>query len=205
MNAKLVVLNGKATGREVPLPVGRFLIGRAPDCQLRPASDLVSRHHCALTVTRSTVRVYDPGSANGTFVNGQRVVGEMDLHGGDELTVGPLTFAVVVEQGILVGTSARARAHALPSPTGEPQANDAEVAEWLDSTPEPGPCPSVSSDTATAIPTLPSDIGAEPVAEEQDHPRKGPGPDARPPSGGKAGTVADMAGAVLRKYLRHSS
>ncbi|MBN2291666.1 MAG: FHA domain-containing protein [Pirellulales bacterium] len=94
MEVRLVVASGKNAGRVVPVTGGRFFIGRAEDCQLRPNTDLISRHHCAITVEDGFVTVRDFGSRNGTFVNDERIRGEEELNNGDTLSVGPLKFVV---------------------------------------------------------------------------------------------------------------
>lgn len=105
MEVRLKVLVGKSAGQEVIIPGPKFFIGRAEDCQLRPRSDLISRHHCALLVEDSFVAIRDFGSKNGTLVNGDRVVGERELKAGDKLTVGPLEFEVC----LLATTAAKKR------------------------------------------------------------------------------------------------
>jgi predicted component of type VI protein secretion system len=100
MGLKLKVLDGKHAGQEVPVPGNRFFIGRAEDCQLRPGSDLISRHHCVILVEDGYIGVRDLGSKNGTQVNGESVVGERELISGDHLKVGPLEFEVVVSTGV---------------------------------------------------------------------------------------------------------
>lgn len=97
MEVKLKVQVGKNVGQELMVPGPKFFIGRAEDCQLRPRSDLISRHHCVLLVEEGFVAVRDFGSKNGTHVNGERVAGERELKHGDRLTVGPLEFEVVVQ------------------------------------------------------------------------------------------------------------
>jgi pSer/pThr/pTyr-binding forkhead associated (FHA) protein len=92
----LKVLSARQQGSTIPLPTGRFLIGREEDCHLRPNSELVSRHHCVFTHDEYTVRVRDLGSTNGTFVNGNRVRGTAVLSSGDRVTVGKLEFEVVI-------------------------------------------------------------------------------------------------------------
>lgn len=87
---------GKNAGQELPVPGPKFFIGRAEDCQLRPRSDLISRHHCVLLIEESFVAVRDFGSKNGTLINNERVVGERELKQGDRLSVGPLEFEVQV-------------------------------------------------------------------------------------------------------------
>jgi predicted component of type VI protein secretion system len=93
MNVKLVVLNAEHHNREIPLPRKIFLIGRDAKCNLRPRSPLVSRRHCAIAVWAGRVKVRDLKSANGTFVNDERIVGEVKVKHGDRLQVGNLVFS----------------------------------------------------------------------------------------------------------------
>lgn len=100
MDLKLKVLEGKNTGQEIPIQGKKFLIGRAEDCNLRPGSDLISRHHCVLLIEDGYVGVRDFGSKNGTYVNQQRVAGECELKAGDHLTIGPLQFEIHIGHGL---------------------------------------------------------------------------------------------------------
>jgi pSer/pThr/pTyr-binding forkhead associated (FHA) protein len=100
MDVRLKVLVGPNVGRELSVTGPKFLIGRAEDCQLRPRSDLISRHHCVLLVDEALVSVRDFGSKNGTLVNGERVRGERELKNGDKLTVGPLEFEVALRVAV---------------------------------------------------------------------------------------------------------
>ncbi|MCA8997122.1 MAG: FHA domain-containing protein [Planctomycetaceae bacterium] len=97
--AELKVVSGKQSGNRIPLPQGRFLVGREEDCDLRPNSDLVSRHHCVFTVDEFSVRLRDLGSTNGTFVNGERVRGGVMLKEGDKVSIGKIDFEVVILDG----------------------------------------------------------------------------------------------------------
>lgn len=56
MEAILIVASGKNAGRKIAVRGPKFFIGRAEDCQLRPTSDLVSRHHCVIMVGVSQAR-----------------------------------------------------------------------------------------------------------------------------------------------------
>jgi len=94
MEVKLVVANGKNAGQTIPIVGPKFLIGRAEDCQLRPRSDVISRYHCVLLVEEAFVAVRDFGSKNGTYVNGEQIMGEQELKNGDRLRVGQLEFDV---------------------------------------------------------------------------------------------------------------
>jgi predicted component of type VI protein secretion system len=107
MELSLVVLTpGKNRGKVIPVATSPFLIGRGPRCHLRPASPAVGRRHCALAVRRDRAFVCDQRSAAGTFVNGRRVRGRLELHDRDGLRVGPLTFGVRLGAGGAAGCPA---------------------------------------------------------------------------------------------------
>ncbi len=98
MKLSLVIVNaGKASGQTIPIKVPQFIIGRDPQCNLRPASAMVSKKHCALIVKNGQVVLRDFESTNGTFLNDQPVKGETPLKNDDLLKVGPLTFKVAIE------------------------------------------------------------------------------------------------------------
>jgi pSer/pThr/pTyr-binding forkhead associated (FHA) protein len=80
--------------REVSVTKPEFLIGRAPDCDLRLRMSEVSRHHCIIRTTADEVTLVDLGSSNGTFLNGQRVRSQAALHSGDEIRLGDCHFLV---------------------------------------------------------------------------------------------------------------
>jgi predicted component of type VI protein secretion system len=108
LTVELKVLEGRQQGKTIPLNVRQFLIGREEDCHLRPNSDLVSRHHCVFTVDDFTVRLRDLGSTNGTFVNGERIQGQVVLKPGDHVAVGKLSFEIVVRKAAAVAVPAAA-------------------------------------------------------------------------------------------------
>ena len=96
--AELKVIAGKHKDQVIALPEGNFLIGRETDCQLRPNSDLVSRHHCVFKTDGYGLRLRDLGSTNGTFVNESRVQGMVHLQNGDKVRIGNLDFEVVLTE-----------------------------------------------------------------------------------------------------------
>jgi len=100
MKAKLKVLKGPSEGKEISIPVAKFFIGRGEDCHLRPKSDAISRHHCAIIVDDSKVAIKDFGSKNGTFVNNTRIENVAILNNGDQLVVGPLSFEIVLDHSL---------------------------------------------------------------------------------------------------------
>lgn len=90
MDAKLVVVGGKANKAEVKLKLPT-VVGRGRDADLTVAHGTVSRHHCMIYEVDGALVVRDNGSLNGTLIGGERIK-EALLRPGDTLTVGPLTF-----------------------------------------------------------------------------------------------------------------
>lgn len=135
LHVELKVLEGRQQGKLIPLNVRQFLIGREQDCHLRPNSDLVSRHHCVFTVDDFTVRLRDLGSTNGTFVNGERIQGQVMLKPGDNVLVGKLSFEIVVREVAPVAVAAG------PVSSDEPAVEE----------PPPVAIPAESMDTAVNV------------------------------------------------------
>jgi predicted component of type VI protein secretion system len=99
MKVSLVVMDGAHKGKEIPIKSPQFVIGRDPQCQLRPASPMISRKHCALLTRDGKIFLRDFGSTNGTHVNDQRVNGEVELHNEDRIKVDPLVFQIRMVAG----------------------------------------------------------------------------------------------------------
>lgn len=70
------------------------VIGRQPDCDIAIPAEEISRHHAKLRVTPEGLLVEDMGSANGTFINGQRVQNGL-LKPGEELRLDTVRFLLV--------------------------------------------------------------------------------------------------------------
>jgi pSer/pThr/pTyr-binding forkhead associated (FHA) protein len=100
MEAKLVILEGRFQGCEIPIPNTVLLIGRDSQCHVQLHSPAVSKRHCAIAAWAGKVRVRDLKSRNGTYLNGQPVVGEMMVKDGDQLQVGThlFQFQIVFDQ-----------------------------------------------------------------------------------------------------------
>lgn len=97
MKLSLIVTQGNAQGKTVPINVPQFIIGRDPQCHLRPASPVISKRHCALLIREGKAYIRDFKSTNGTIVNDEPVDGERELKDKDRLKVGPLNFEVRIE------------------------------------------------------------------------------------------------------------
>lgn len=111
MDVRLKVLTGGRAGTTVRIAGPKFFIGRSAACHLRPRSEAIGEYHCALVLGPDQVTVFDFGSDDGTYVNGQRIASPTPLNSGDHLRIGPLEFEVVI-------------APAGSTPGGVPSAND---------------------------------------------------------------------------------
>jgi pSer/pThr/pTyr-binding forkhead associated (FHA) protein len=134
MSVKMKVVQGKPHGSVLDFPEGEFVVGRGPECHVRPNSELVSRQHCLLRIHGHDVHVRDLGSTNGTLVNGKLLVKECALANGDTLQLGPLVLELVLPPEQI--------AVRLAKETGEFDTLETEFHRTLDSDPpSDGPIP----------------------------------------------------------------
>jgi pSer/pThr/pTyr-binding forkhead associated (FHA) protein len=96
----LLLLRGQPRGKRLYFPPGEYIIGRGPECYVRPNSELVSRQHCLVRVGDHAASIADLGSRNGTLLNGTILAAETRLKHGDEVQVGPLVFRVIFDESI---------------------------------------------------------------------------------------------------------
>jgi pilus assembly protein CpaF len=75
---------------------GEYSIGRVDTCDVVLPHGKVSRHHATLRVEGSTVLLEDAGSANGTFLNGERTRGARRLRSGDRIGIADYVLTVKV-------------------------------------------------------------------------------------------------------------
>lgn len=212
MDVKLVVVHGKHAGQEIPIPGPKFFIGRAEDCNLRPHSDLVSRHHCVIMVEEGFVAVRDFNSKNGTYVNGDKIAGETELKSGDHLKVGQIEFEVQIaataagKKAPKVRSVQEAAARTVQSARPQGGEKDLDLGDWFDES-----TGGSLSDTTTMLPknlkdlseseqkpAAPADRPAEEEAKQADEPERTPG------KGHKADTAStrDAASKGLKDLLR---
>ena len=164
LQAKLKVVGGRHHGRVIPLATKKFLIGREQDCHLRPNSELVSRHHCVFSVDDFSVHVRDLGSTNGTFVNDQRVRGEMLLNSGDRIRVGKLDFELAIGEPVVAGSP------------GKGTGDSSQLLPLMNldaSTAETAPLEATDTSFEIPIPPEPVDTGSSIIADSTPRPGHG--------------------------------
>ena len=82
----LVATDGR-TVQEVPLKVGRIIVGRTADNDVQIDSRFVSRHHCQIITTPHACVVEDLNSTNGIYIKSKRVRRHY-LNDGDVVLIG---------------------------------------------------------------------------------------------------------------------
>ncbi len=81
---RLVIVQGKGKGPEIPLPDHPYILGRA---DLDPNNTRISRQHAKIFPKGGRLWIEDL-STNGTWVNGERIRNQAMLNWGDLITIG---------------------------------------------------------------------------------------------------------------------
>lgn len=68
------------------------IVGRVPTAKFPLPHALVSRRHATIKVVDGKVFIADAGSANGTFVDGERIQAQSELQMGSVVDIGPFTL-----------------------------------------------------------------------------------------------------------------
>ncbi len=80
----------------LPLSPGAYVIGRAETCDVVVESGRASREHARLVVTEAGATLEDLSSANGTFVNGDRLESPRELANKDFIVIGDVAIDVMM-------------------------------------------------------------------------------------------------------------
>lgn len=78
---------------------GEAIVGRGEEADLRLSEITVSRRHASVRLDGHTVVVSDLDSANGTFVNGERIFEGTRAEDGDLIRFGTIEVRVRVSSG----------------------------------------------------------------------------------------------------------
>jgi predicted component of type VI protein secretion system len=199
MKLSLVVLTpGKTEGKVIPITLSQFVIGRDPQCHLRPASAIISKRHCALLVRDDKIFLRDFDSTNGTFVNDQPVKGEVEVKHDDRLKVGPLLFGLRVE-----ATTPPPVNRPTPPPAAKPPAppeagDDESIAAMLlslqdDSTAGSAPASEVPEGSTVMDMKAPAETAEQGAANDKEKAKE---------KKKAEGNTSTAAKAILEKYMK---
>ncbi len=95
MPVSLTIRQGKDLGRRFSFDQPEIAIGRTAENDVVLEDVGVSRRHAVIRMQGGRCYAQDMGSANGTEVNGSPIV-EEELRSGDMLVVGPVSFAIEI-------------------------------------------------------------------------------------------------------------
>jgi predicted component of type VI protein secretion system len=127
-------------GGPIDVSGDRTLLGRDPSADLVVNDPSVSRRHALIERRPEGFVVLDQRSANGTFLNNQRVEQAL-LQGGQHLRLGAVSFEVRLPGGAPVGTAGTVSPHvAVPAPAPQ-QAPGAYSSPPTYSAPPAAPAP----------------------------------------------------------------
>jgi len=157
MDVILKVLEGAKRGTKISVKKDEFLIGRSQKCHLCAGSTSVSRHHCTITRKDAAVSIKDLGSRNGTLVNDQKIIEEVELSSGDQITIGTLKLLVTITHGITnlkrpkVTTVAAAvdRTVDRTIAAGDSSVGEEDITKWLLDAPSPPSASHLALETQT--------------------------------------------------------
>jgi predicted component of type VI protein secretion system len=96
MDVKLIGFKPNGDRVEIPVDKPSVILGRGSECDICIPISSVSRQHCEVSVAGDQVWVSDLSSANGTFVNNDKI-DEVRLTAGDRLVMGPLVLTLQVD------------------------------------------------------------------------------------------------------------
>ncbi|MHC4576227.1 MAG: protein kinase domain-containing protein [Planctomycetota bacterium] len=98
-NYVLLVSSGKLR-REIAVGEEPVVVGRGPTAKVRLPDDYCSREHGKFTNRNGELFVEDLGARNGIFVNGERVLLDVQLSDGDEIRMGRTVITVRKTSGV---------------------------------------------------------------------------------------------------------
>lgn len=87
MEYPIIIANGGHLDGEQWILSDHILIGRGEDCDIIVSDRQVSRHHALLNFDNGVTQIEDLGSKNGTYVNGEKLLGPRKLFEKDEIQI----------------------------------------------------------------------------------------------------------------------
>lgn len=124
---RLTIIHGPNRGSSFDVQSGENSIGRVNGNAIVLSSGQVSKRHCVLVVSNGKILVKDENSANGTYVNGNRVEAR-ELHSGDRIGIGQFVLELrgQVKNNIIAVDFSRPNMPALPQSLSQPASSGGE-------------------------------------------------------------------------------
>jgi hypothetical protein len=167
---KLQIIEGPDAGQELDVE-GAAVVGRDPASAALVVNDPeASRRHASLIPEGQSINVEDLGSTNGTFVNGEKLVGARVVVPGDRLRIGTTVLEVAL------ASSGAAAAYAPAEPAADAGSDAPALAGVSGGSPEQPP------EGPGGVP--PSGPGGPPPPPPPGAPDPGAGGPPPPPPGG---------------------
>ncbi|MBI4266226.1 MAG: SpoIIE family protein phosphatase [Acidobacteria bacterium] len=88
MTSPRLIITDALGRRQVPVDKPLLNLGRRSESDIRVSGVGVSRHHAEIVSENGTFRLRDCGSKFGTYINGERTIGERVLAHGDRIRLG---------------------------------------------------------------------------------------------------------------------
>lgn len=120
--AELIAVAGPLRGRrwEIKALSGPgFVMGRSGDCNLSIGGEIATRQHATITMDSGHWRIHDMNSANGTYLNGQRI-SSAALGDGDVVTIGDSQLQFRLRAGLPLAAGAASGLAPVPPPVPRP-------------------------------------------------------------------------------------
>ncbi|HEV8630961.1 MAG TPA: FHA domain-containing protein [Thermoanaerobaculia bacterium] len=161
----MVVLRaGQVLAKHELPPASELVLGRTPQCQVTIADNTVSRMHARIYADGQAVYLEDLGSANGTFIDGERIVGTVRLADGQLVRPGQKALPAPIvlrfedpaqRQGAAGGLVATARIAVEPPPPPPPPPSRMPTPLAVPPPPPPKVVPTVTATSVTVAPAPP--------------------------------------------------
>ncbi len=193
-------------------------LGRHPNNSIQLLDKIVSKEHCIVELRDIRFLLRDLGSLNGTYVNGERVRGEMFLKHGDEIALGSTRARFDDGSGVAlppppVGPGAVANpvpaawpvASGVPSmPTAQPQPSGRQQAYSAPMIASAAPIPPGLPFASTPSPVVGQQHAGMPGMAPQPPPPYTPPPPRQPNLSGTRVDMLDAARAIGTQIAAHT-
>jgi serine/threonine protein kinase len=91
---EVVLMHGGILLTRKTLSTGAYVIGRSPEAEIFIETPLLSRQHARLVVQGESLSLDDLESRNGTFIDGERVSGSVEIFPGQVIKLGDITLEI---------------------------------------------------------------------------------------------------------------